>query len=159
MPSLALNFFYNNTLLLIFHIWRNKIVDLSYNEFFLFVILRRINAVESMYVALNVTYLSNITVLNKLVDCIRHSSHKQINLKLLQHIIVQGIAKSLSFFKTFFYPFYCCLSTTHSNEKLFKIKRIHLFYSDASNRHGWCLSQSHSKFRTTCNVTIAFVLI
>ena len=36
-----------------------------------FVILRRINAVESMYVALNVTYLSNITVLNKLVDCIR----------------------------------------------------------------------------------------
>ena len=71
MSSLALNFFLQQYASSYFPYLTEKIVDLSYNEFFLFVILRRINAVESMYVALNVTYLSNITVLNKLVDCIR----------------------------------------------------------------------------------------
>ena len=155
----AFNILYDDTLFLIFHIRWNHIIYLSDNKLALIIILRCIYLIKRMNIPLNTAHLSHISIFKKFIDGIRHSSHEQIDFKLLEHIVMHRLIQGFLIQKTLSHALYSLLSTTHRPQKFLEIKRIHLLDSDTANRHRRGLRQGDTQLGATCHISVFTILV
>ena len=105
------------------------------------------------------SHLSHISIFKKFIDGIRHSSHEQINLKLLEHIVMHRLIQGFPIQKTLPHALYRLLSTPHRPQEFLEIKRIHLLDSDTADGHRRGLRQGDTQLGATSHISVFTILI